>query len=196
MVNTNLQHEKFIKLTEPLLDSLYSTAYRMTNDRLDAEDLVQETFLKAFRAFERFQEGTNFKAWIFKILVNAGISNYRKKAIRPQISSYEEFEEYYLYAKLERNKFENTVNKFDVLDELFGDDVKGALESISEHFREIIILADIEEFSYKEIAGILDIPIGTVMSRLSRARGAMQKILWDYALKNGYVRSIDKNETK
>ncbi|KAA3596323.1 MAG: RNA polymerase subunit sigma-24 [Calditrichaeota bacterium] len=196
MVETNSQHDKFIKLTEPLLDSLYSTAYRMTNDKLDAEDLVQETFLKAFRAFERFQEGTNFKAWIFKILVNAGISNYRKKAIRPQVSSYEEFEEYYLYAKLERNKFENTVNKFDVLDELFGDDVKGALESVSEHFREIIILADIEEFSYKEIAEILDIPIGTVMSRLSRARSAMQKILWDYAIKNGYVRSIDKNGTK
>ncbi|MCC7431078.1 sigma-70 family RNA polymerase sigma factor [bacterium] len=173
----------------PLVDSLYSTAFRMTGKKMDAEDLVQEALLKAYGAFDRFQEGTNFKAWIFKILVNAGISNYRKKSVRPQTSSYDEFEEYYLYRKLNKTQSYDSLNKFDVLDELFGDDVKKSLETISEQFREIIILADIEEFSYKEIAEILEIPIGTVMSRLSRARGTLQKLLWEFAKENGYVRS-------
>ena len=167
----------------PLMDGLYSAAMRMTRNAADAEDLVQETYLKAFNAYERFETGTNLKAWMYRILTNSYINAYRKKQRRPDESDIDDIEDLYLYRRL--GGAESAVlsrSAEDELLEMFGEDeVKLALEDLPEHYRMPILLADVEGVAYKEIAEILDVPIGTVMSRLHRGRKQLQKRLYSFA---------------
>ena len=167
----------------PLMDGLYSAAMRMTRNAADAEDLVQETYLKAFNAYERFEAGTNLKAWMYRILTNSYINAYRKKQRRPDESDIDDIEDLYLYRRL--GGAESAVlsrSAEDELLEMFGEDeVKLALEDLPEHYRMPILLADVEGFAYKETAEILDVPIGTVMSRLHRGRKQLQKRLYSFA---------------
>lgn len=173
------------------LDSLYRTALRMTNNPQEAEDLVQETMLKAFRFSHTYQPGTNLRAWLFRILNTSAINRYRKNATHPTPTSLPDGEEFYLYnqirdlsgQELSQGAEEEVLNKY--LDE----DVYKALNDLPPNFRMAVVLADIEGLSYKEIAEALQIPIGTVMSRISRARRQLQKSLWQYAKERGYVRS-------
>ncbi len=166
---------------------LYSTALRMTRNRADAEDLVQETYLKGFRSFHTYKDGTNLRAWLFRILTNTYINSYRARQRRPDESDLADVEDMYLYRRL------NTLGDASIgrsaeesLMELLPDaEVKQALEDLPDNFRLPVVLADVEGFQYREIAEILDIPIGTVMSRLHRGRKAMQKALYDYAHDRG-----------
>lgn len=163
---------------------LYSAALRMTRNSADAEDLVQETYLKAYRSFGSFETGTNLRAWLFRILTNTFINTYRAKQRRPIESDLGDIEDLYMYRRLP--SLGTTRSAEDQLFDLFTDDeVKEALESLPENFRIPVLLADVEGFSYKEIAEMLDVPIGTVMSRLHRGRKGMQKRLWDYAEARG-----------
>ena len=171
------------------MPSLYTAAMRMTRNAADAEDLVQETYLKAYRAFATFQEGTNLKAWLYRILTNTFINSYRSKKRRPDETELDEVEDLYLYRRLgglEAAAAGRSAEE-EVLDRFTDDEVKEALEALPEQFRMAVLLADVEGFSYKEIAEILDIPIGTVMSRLHRGRKALQKGLYEFGLERGLV---------
>jgi RNA polymerase sigma-70 factor (ECF subfamily) len=170
------------------MNALYGTALRMTRRPLDAEDLVQDVYLRAYRFFDKFEEGTNFKAWIFKILTNTFINRYRKKVREPQQTEFERVEYFYTEAEKERDdKYETRYDEQSYAG-LFGDEVNAALGKLTYDFRAVVILCDIEGFSYKEIAKIIGAPIGTVMSRLSRARQQLQKYLRDYAQREGIVK--------
>jgi RNA polymerase sigma-70 factor (ECF subfamily) len=179
--------ERFERDVLPLLPSLYGAALRMTRNPADAEDLVQDTYLRAFRGFGGFQEGTNLKAWLYRILTNSFINTYRKKQRQPQtVDGPDDIEEWYLFDRLGARSVEASAEQ-EVLDSLPDDDVKQALESLPENFRLPVLLADVEGFSYKEIAEIMDTPIGTVMSRLHRGRKALEKALWETARERGIV---------
>jgi RNA polymerase sigma-70 factor (ECF subfamily) len=166
---------------------LYSAALRMTRNQADAEDLVQETYLRGYRGFEGFTEGTNLRAWLFRILTNAYINTYRARQRRPQESDLADVEDLYLYRRLHSLDavLANRSAEDTLMEMLTDDEVKQALEALPENFRLPVLLADVEGFAYKEIAEMLDIPIGTVMSRLHRGRKAMQKALYDYAHARG-----------
>jgi RNA polymerase sigma-70 factor (ECF subfamily) len=166
---------------------LYAAALRMTRNAADAEDVVQETFLKAYRAYHTFQEGTNLKAWLYRILTNTYINRYRKKARRPSETDFGEVEDLYLYKRLGSGEAGAAARSAEdeVLEGFVEADVKAAVEELPEHFRMPVLLADVEGFSYKEIAEILDVPIGTVMSRLHRGRKALEKALWSFAEQRG-----------
>src|SRR5574341_360405 len=183
------QRQTFETLAFPHMDALYSTALRMTRNQLDAEDLVQDVYLRAYRFFEKFEEGTNFKAWVFKILTNTFINRYRQKVREPQQMEFDRVEYFYTEAEKERDdKYETRYDEKRYAD-LFGDEINAALSKLSYDFRAVVILCDIEGFSYKEIATIVGTPIGTVMSRLSRARQQLQKHLRDYAQQQGVIKS-------
>jgi RNA polymerase sigma-70 factor (ECF subfamily) len=169
------------------MSSLYTAALRMTRNSADAEDLVQETYLKAYRAFGTFQEGTNLKAWLYKILTNTFINRYRAKKRRPEETDLEDVEDLYLYRRLGGLEAATAGRSAEeeVLERFTDTEVKEALESLPENFRMAVLMADVEGFSYKEIADILDIPIGTVMSRLHRGRKALQKALFEFGLERG-----------
>lgn len=181
----------FVQQALEFMPALYSAALRMTQNPQDAEDLVQETYLRAFRAFDSFQEGTNLKAWLYKILTNSFINSYRVKKKRAYETSLDEVEDLYLYKKLSQQ--ESTDRTFSpeelVLKTLTDQEIKDALESLPESFRLAVILADVEGFSYQEIAEILNLPVGTVMSRIHRGRKALQKALHDYAVKKGLIKN-------
>lgn len=168
---------------------LYSAAMRMTRNPSDAEDLVQETYLKAYRAYHTFTEGTNLKAWLYRILTNTYINKYRKDSRRPNEVDLGTVEDLYLYRRIgsEASAEASRTTEERVLDGLVESDVKEAVEDLPENFRMPVLLADLEGFSYKEIADILEIPIGTVMSRLHRGRKAMQKGLWEFAKERGLL---------
>ncbi len=168
---------------------LYSAAMRMTRNPADAEDLVQETYLKAYRAYHTFTEGTNLKAWLYRILTNTYINKYRKDSRRPNEVDLGTVEDLYLYRRIgsEASAEASRTTEERVLDGLVESDIKEAVEDLPETFRMPVLLADLEGFSYKEIAEILDIPIGTVMSRLHRGRKAMQKRLWEFAKERGLL---------
>jgi RNA polymerase sigma-70 factor (ECF subfamily) len=168
---------------------LYSAALRMSRNPADAEDLVQETLLKAYRAYHTFQEGTNLKAWLYRILTNTYINKYRKDTRRPSEVDLGDVEDLYLYRRIGSEDSADMARTTEerVLDGLVESDIKEAVEGLPENFRMAVLLADLEGFSYKEIAEILDIPIGTVMSRLHRGRKAMQKRLWEFAKQRGLV---------
>ena len=166
---------------------LYSAALRMTRNAADAEDVVQEAFLKAYRAYHTFQAGTNLKAWLYRILTNTYINRYRKEARRPNEVDFDEVEDLYLYKRLgsaESGRASRSAED-EALEQFVDADVKAALEELPDHFRMPVLLADVDGFSYKEIAEILDVPIGTVMSRLHRGRKALQKALWAFAEERG-----------
>lgn len=168
---------------------LYSTALRMTRNRADAEDLVQETFMKGWRAFESYEQGTNLRAWLFRIMTNTYINKYNAKQRRPDETELDEVEELYLFKRLGAfNQEKINLSAEDQMLELFTDDeVKNALEELPEVFLIPVLMSDVEGFSYKEIAEITDVPIGTVMSRLHRGRKLMQKRLYDYARERGLI---------
>jgi RNA polymerase sigma-70 factor (ECF subfamily) len=172
------------------LDLLYNSALQMTRNPEDAEDLIQETFVRAFRFFDKFEKGTNCKAWLFKIMRNNFINRYRKKAKEPMKVDFEEVE-----ATIADDIRDDILTEGSILDtgkifqNLVEDDVKEAMDSIPEEFRMAIVLSDIEGFSYQEIADILDCPIGTVRSRISRGRKILQKRLYDFAKKKGIVKA-------
>lgn len=175
---------------------LYSAALRMTRNQADAEDLVQEAYLRGFRSFHTFEAGTNLRAWLFRILTNAYINKYRAKQRRPQETDLGEIEELYLYRRL--GSMEAAAASMSAEEEfldLFTDtEVKQALEDLPENFRLPVLLADVEGFAYKEIAEMLGIPIGTVMSRLHRGRKAMQRALYEYAVERGLTEPVPEQD--
>ncbi|WP_375432257.1 sigma-70 family RNA polymerase sigma factor [uncultured Friedmanniella sp.] len=170
------------------LDQLYAAAMRMTRNPADAEDVVQETFAKAYASFHQFTPGTNLKAWLYRILTNTYINSYRKKQREPQLSDGENVEDWQL-ARAESHTSSGLKSAETVaLENLPDSDVKEALQQLSPDFRLAVFLADVEGFSYKEIAEIMGTPIGTVMSRLNRGRNQLRKLLSDYARERGLVR--------
>ena len=168
----------------PHMSALYSFAVRLTRDRDDAADLVQETYLKAFRFFDKFERGTNCKAWLFRILKNSYINRFRKTSKAPDTVEYDAIEEF--YETIRDSSVETSVVEEQVIDNALDDEVAKAIESLPEEFRTVIILCDIESFTYEEIAEFIDCPIGTVRSRLHRARKLLAGSLAEYARKRGF----------
>ena len=189
MVTVMADQAQFADLAMEYMGSLYSAALRMTRNPADAEDLVQETYLKAYRAFGSFKEGTNLKAWLYRILTNTFINSYRARRRRPEQTELDEVEDLYLYRRLGGLEAVSAGRSAEeeVLEHFTETEVKEAVEALPEQFRLAVLLADVEGFSYKEIAEILDIPIGTVMSRLHRGRRALQKTLHDFGTERGLV---------
>ena len=168
---------------------LFSTAMRMTRNRSDAEDLVQETFIKAWRSFATYQQGTNLRAWLFRIMTNTYINKYNAQQRKPAETELDDVEELFLYKRLGSvDQSQLSQSAEDQMLSLFTDDeVKKALEELPDQFRIPVLMSDVEGFSYKEIAEILEIPLGTVMSRLHRGRKSMQKMLYEYAKERGLI---------
>ncbi len=170
----------------PHLDAIYNFALRLTADPNDAEDLVQDTIVKAFRFFNSYEKGTNAKAWLFRILKNSYINNYRKKSKQPHQVDYSEVSQYYESVRSEQSE---TTDLEDLMyREMMDDDVTRALTELPEDFRTVVLLCDVEGFTYEEIANMLDVPIGTIRSRLHRGRNLLRAQLMEYADKRGYNR--------
>jgi len=188
MANEKNQKEKYDRIFEeeflPQIDSLYTFAYHLTYNEEDANDLVQETYLKAYRFIDKYIEGTNAKAWLFKILKNVFINQYRRKSKRPTKVDYEEI---ITYQDEEDTKFSSYMDlREEMFQDMMGDEVTNAINALPVDFRVVILLCDVEGFTYEEISKIIDIPIGTVRSRLHRARNMLKEKLKEYAQSLGY----------
>lgn len=169
----------------PHMDSLYNFALRMTGDADDANDLMQETYLKSFRFFDKFEKGTNCKAWLFRIMKNTYINSYRKQVKEPGKVDYEEIENF--YENIKSSGINTSHLEKELFDNLLDDEISEAINSLPEDFSTVVILCDIEGFSYEEIADFVDCPIGTVRSRLHRARKILFTKLYKYAEQKGYL---------
>jgi RNA polymerase sigma-70 factor (ECF subfamily) len=190
----DLTRDEFEGLAMKHVDPLYSAALRLTKNERDAEDLVQDTFLRAYRFFDKFERGTNIKAWLFKILTNTFINRYRRTVKERSIVEGSEREAVHeRFISREASEYAANPEQF-FFDRLLSDDVLRAVDALPIDFRMVVILADLQEFSYKEIAEILDVPVGTVMSRLYRGRRLLQKALAGYAVVSGVLRAGDGAE--
>jgi len=172
----------------PYLDPLYNAAYRMARNPQDAEDLVQETYLKAYKYYDKFEEGTNLKAWLFKILKNTFINSYRKKQQSPPKADFADIEESFETIVRDDSGQQARTPEEELLEKVLDEHVQHAIEELPHDYRMVVLLADLEGFSYKEIADILEIPVGTVMSRLYRGRRLLEDALLKYARGHGYLR--------
>ena len=175
----------FAEQASPLIDQLFGAALGMTRNRADAEDLVQETFMKAYTKFHQYQQGTNIKAWLYRILTNTYITHYRKAQRSPKRSGGEEVEDWQLAAAASHDEKGLVSAEAEALDNIPSSELRTALESLSEDQRVVVLLSDVEGFAYKEIADMLDIPIGTVMSRLHRGRKNLREGLSALAAEYG-----------
>ena len=186
---------EFESMAMPFMDQLYSHALRLTKNSSDAEDLVQETYLKGYRAFSSFEEGTNLRAWLFRILTNSFINNYRKKQRGFDEEDLDDLEDMYLHRRLGSTQIPSLgMSAEDMLFErLTEEEIKDAVEGLPTQYREVVLLADVQGFSYKEIADILDIPDGTVISRLHRGRAKLQKDLLEFASKRGLITGLHQD---
>jgi RNA polymerase sigma-70 factor, ECF subfamily len=178
------KQEEFEEEVVPHLDALYNFALRLTSDPNDAEDLVQDTIVKAYRFFSSYERGTNAKAWLFRILKNSYINNYRKKSKQPNQVDYDEVATFYETIRAERTDTSDLEDK--MFRDLIDDDISSALEELPEDFRTVVLLCDVEGFTYEEIANMLDVPIGTIRSRLHRGRNLLKSQLMEYARRRGY----------
>lgn len=180
------RHKEFEQQALPHMDVLYNYALRLTANADDASDLLQETFLKAYRFWDKFEQGTNLRAWLFRIMKNTYINIYRKEVKEPDKVDYDEIESYYNIIRDESSDDNDLQQK--IFGQLLDDDVSKALESLPEEFRTVVILCDIEGLAYEEIAEFLQIPVGTVRSRLHRGRKLLYSRLYDYAKERGFIR--------
>ncbi len=179
------KQEDFNNEIIPHLDALYNFALRLTTDPNHAEDLVQDTIVKAYRFFSSYEKGTNAKAWLLRILKNSYINNYRKKSKKPQEVDYDEVSTFYETVRAERTDTSDLEDK--MYRELMDDDITNALEELPEDFRTVVLLCDVEGFTYEEIANMLDVPIGTIRSRLHRGRNLLKVQLMEYAQNRGFA---------
>lgn len=176
----------FEAATLPYLDALYNMAYRLTRNPEDAEDLIQETFFKAYKYYDKFEEGTNLKAWLFRIMKNSFINGYRKRQNKPVESAFADIEDAFENQVLEEaSQIKNPEEE--LFDSVLDEDVQNAIDSLRDDYRLVILLVDLEGFSYKEAAEILEVPVGTVMSRLYRGRRILESTLLSYARSHGYI---------
>ncbi|HZO90165.1 MAG TPA: sigma-70 family RNA polymerase sigma factor [Chthonomonadaceae bacterium] len=184
--------EKFEALLEPILGAAYGTAYHMTHNREEAEDLVQEAAVLAFHAFDTFQEGSNFKAWFFKIMINRCRANYRKRRRELEIAPLDDAPDLYLYIETSNAGLQarNTNPAALVINKMSEEQIEAAIQALPEEYRIVSVLYFMEEISYQEIADILDCPVGTVRSRLHRGRKLLQKALWQVAQEHHVVAAL------
>ncbi len=179
------KYKEFDAEVLPFTDALKSFALKMTNDTDDADDLLQDTLMKAFRFFDKFEKGTNMKAWLFQIMKNSFINNYRKTSKEPNKVDYEDVQNFYENIKAEDVKSQHYQS--DAFSDVLDDEITSALSKLPDDFRTIVFLSDVEGYTYEEIADFVDCPIGTVRSRLHRARKMLYSLLYEYALDKGFV---------
>ncbi len=179
----------------PYLDGLYNMAFRLTRNAEDAEDLIQETYFKAYKHYDKFEAGTNLKAWLFKIMKNTFINGYRKKQSQPPQSTFSEIEDSF-ESMIEAGDGQVKNPEQELLTKVLDEDVQLALDALREDYRMVILLVDLEGFSYKEAASILEVPVGTVMSRLYRGRRMLEQVLLEYARNHGYLRGAEPNKMR
>lgn len=191
VIPPNPLHKEFEQQTLPHMEVLYNYALRMTGNRDDANDLLQETFLKAYRFWDKFEQGTNLRAWLFRIMKNTYINLYRKESKEPDKVDYDEIEGFYNLIR-DQNSDDNDLQE-KMFGQLLDDDVSKALELLPEEFRTVVILCDIEGLAYEEIAEFLQVPVGTVRSRLHRGRKLLYAQLYDYAKQRGFIKK-EKND--
>lgn len=184
----SIKRKEFETEAIPHMDALLRTALRMTKNEIDAEDLVQETFVKAYRFWDKFESGSNCRAWLFKIMTNIFINDYRSKSRSPVSVNVDDIDDNFLYGQLAEGNTSLANPERQLFNKIFDDDVKKAIEGLPDDFRLVVVLSFLEGFSYQEIADIADLQLGTVKSRLHRGRKLLQKELFDYAIKNGYVK--------